>query len=319
MNSIKEIAKVIKKAKSIAIFTHISPDFDAFGSAYSLYYSLKEYGKNVEIFSKDKLNSHQRLLFEDIINSGNCKENNFDLFICVDVSSLKRLGDYAHLFENKNNNTMVIDHHITDESFCKYNHINHDRSSCCELIFEILIALKCKLNSKIASYLYAGLSSDTSSFQNSGTKINCHIVAMQLMKLGADIHKVNQVLYETRTLKEIMFKKYLWNNYKTYKDCAYCVVDNKSLTELKGKKADCDSFSRSLVSIEGINRSFSLIEEKEGVFNLSMRSKSGYDVRTIAEKVGGGGHTCAAGAKFEAKNINTAKKRILEIMFEGEN
>ena len=49
------------------------------------------------------------------------------------------------------------------------------------------------------------------------------------------MHKVNQVLYETQTLKEITFKRYLYNNFKTYKDCAYCLVDYSSLTELKGK------------------------------------------------------------------------------------
>ena len=139
------------------------------------------------------------------------------------------------------------------------------------------------------------------------------------MELGADIYLVNEILYETRTVKEIEFKKYLWNNFKIYKDCAYILVDNKILTELKGRKADCDSFSRSLVSIEGINRSFSLIEEVEGIFNLSMRSKNGYDIRVVAEKLGGGGHTCAAGAKFSAKNIKDAKKQVFEAMFKGEN
>lgn len=318
MNSLKEIAKRIKKAKSIAIFTHISPDFDALGSSYSLFYPLKEMGKNVSFFTKEKPNSHQKLMFEDVANHNACKVENFDLFICVDVSSLNRLGDYSRIFENKNNETMVIDHHVCNNYIGKYNYINNERSSCCEIVLELLLVLKYKLNSKVASFLYAGLSSDTSSFQNSGTKINSHVAATKLIAFGADINKVNQVLYETRTIKEIAFKKYLWNNFKIHKDCAYCLVDYYSLVELKGKKADCDSFSRSLVSIEGVNRSFSLIEEKEGIFNLSMRSKVGYDVRTVAEKVGGGGHICAAGAKFEAKNIQTAKKMILDIMFEEE-
>ena len=38
-NSLKQIAKEIKKAKSIAIFTHINPDFDAFGSSMPFYYN----------------------------------------------------------------------------------------------------------------------------------------------------------------------------------------------------------------------------------------------------------------------------------------
>lgn len=317
MNSLKEITRKIKEAKSVAIFTHVSPDFDALGSSFSLYYAFKKMGKNTQIFIKEKFNSHQKLLFEDVANHNTCNEKAFDLFICVDASSLNRLGNYASVFQNINNKTMVIDHHVSNEEFCKYNYINHERSSCCEIILEVLNKMKYKIDSKIASYLYAGLSSDTSSFQNSGTKINCHIVATKLMQLGADISHVNQVLYETRTIKEITFKKYLWNNFKIYKDCAYCLVDYKAMKELKGKKADCDSFSRSLVSIEGVNRSFSLIEEKEGIFNLSMRSKIGYDVRIVAEKVGGGGHICAAGARFQADDIQTAKRKVLKAMFEN--
>ena len=318
MHSLKQLAKRLKKAKSVAIFTHISPDFDALGSSYSLCSALKLMGKKAEVFTKEKLNSHQKLLFEDILNHNQCKEKDYDLFVCVDVSSLKRLGDYTYVFENKSADTMVLDHHVANDTFCKYSYINSERSSCCEIILELLEHLKLKMTPQIASYLYAGLSSDTSSFQNSGTRINSHVSAIKLMKNGADIHNVNQVLYETRTVKEIAFKKYLWNNFKTYKDCAYCMVDYKSLTELKGKKADCDSFSRSLVSIEGINRSFSIIEQKEGIFNLSFRSKIGYDVQTVAVKLGGGGHICAAGATIEAKNIQSAKKMVLQAMY-GEN
>lgn len=318
MNSIKEIAKKIKKAKSIAIFTHTSPDFDAYGSSFSLYYALKKLNKKVDVFSREKFDSHQKLLFEDIVNHNDCAVVNYDLFICVDVSSLNRLGDYSYIFENKNNETMIIDHHLGNNFNSKFAYINHERSSCCEIVYEVLKALKSDIDSQIATYLYAGLSSDTSSFQNSSTKINCHIVTTDLIKCGANMHKVNQVLYETQTLKEITFKRYLYNNFKTYKDCAYCLVDYSSLTELKGKKSDCDTYSRSLVSINGINRSFSLIEQTPGVFNLSMRSKVGYDVRIIAEKLGGGGHICAAGAKFNAKNMQTAKKMVLDAIYKSE-
>ena len=319
MDSIKKLAKRIKKAKNIAIFTHISPDFDAFGSAFSLHNALCKLNKKVDIFSKENLSLRQKLLFEDIVHHNECKLEDYDLFICVDVSSLNRLGDYVNIFSNTNNETMILDHHLNGQMVSKYSYVNHNRSSCCEIIFELINALKVKIDSKMASYLYAGLSSDTSSFQNSSTKINCHIVASKLIELGADIHNVNKILYETQSLKEISFKKYLYNNYKVQKDCAYCLVDYNAITELKGKKSDCDTFSRSLVSIQGVNKSFSLIEEKQGVFNLSLRSKVGYDVRIIAEKLGGGGHVCAAGAKFEAKDMKTAKKMVLDAIKESEN
>lgn len=316
-NKLKEITKRLKKANSVAIFTHVSPDFDALGSSFALFYALKSLGKNVQMFSKEKFDSHQKKVFEDIVNHGNCAVKDFDLFVCVDLSSLNRLGEYAYIFKEQEE-TMIIDHHMGNDFSGKYNYINHNRSSCCEIILNILEEGKIKITPQIASFLFAGLSSDTSSFQNSSTKVSSFESATKLMKYGADIYNINQKLYETRTVKEIAFKKYLWNNYKSYKDCAYCLVDFESLRELKGKKTDCESYSRSLVSIEGINRSFSLIEEKEGSFKVSLRSKIGYDVRSVATKLGGGGHVCASGAVVYAKNIQAAKKMVLDALFEDE-
>lgn len=315
MNKLKEIAKVIKKAKSIALFMHISPDYDALASSFALYYTMKKMNKVVEIFSKDKLNSTQKKIFDEtIINNKSCKRENFDLFICSDVSSLNRLGDYSNIFTTKDK-TIIIDHHVCNEEIGYYNYINNNRSSCSEIIFDLLKLLPPKLDLKIATLLYAGLSSDTASFINSNTNEFSLSTAYNLTKMGVNINQINQILYETRTLKEIDFKKYLWNNYKIKKDCAYCLMDYDTLKMLKGKKSDCISYSKSLISIENINYSFSIVEEKKGEYNLSMRSKIGFDVRKVAEKVGGGGHICAAGAKFQAKNINEASKIILDNLY----
>lgn len=313
MNSLKEISKQIKKAKSVAIFTHISPDCDALGSSCALMTALNKLGINANVFIKEALTSDQVKLFpENKILKTECDTTKYDLFIATDVSALNRLGDYGGIFSDDGNTSIILDHHHCDNFIGKYNYIDSNSSSASEIVFSLLKELNVEIDSEIATMLYVGISADTSSFQNSNTNAKSFLNAYELCELKADTSKVCQILYESKTERELQFDRYMLNNYKINKSCAYITLDQKILKKLNGSKADCAFFSRALVSIENILYSFSLVEEERGLYGLSLRSKEGYNVRVIAEKFGGGGHICAAGAKFHAKNIKEATKMVLE-------
>lgn len=314
-NSLKQIAKEIKKANRIALFTHIDPDFDAFGSSMPLYYTLKKLNKHVVLFSKYHLTHQEELLLDpSIICSEDCKEEDFDLFISTDTPALRRLGEYSKIFENTNNKTIVIDHHNNYDLRGKLNFIEPSYSSCSEIIFELLKIMKVKIEPFVATLLYAGLSSDTNSFVNGNTNLSSFKCGFELSKLNADVKTVNQKLYRTKTLVGIEFKKYLYENYKIKKDIAYCVIDYKTIKALNGEKDNCSGFSTDLISIENINYSFSITEDETGLCDISFRSKQGYNVNTIATALGGGGHVCASGAKVKEKNISTLVKKILSLI-----
>ena len=315
MNSLKKIGKIIKKSKSAAIFTHISPDCDALGSSFGLSCALNKLGLKTQIFVKEEFTPSQKMIFEeDRVSRENCNTADFDIFICVDASAINRLGEYDYTFDDKNT-TIVLDHHVCDNFIAKYNYIESESSSCCEVIYKFIKILKVKIDAQIATYLYAGLSSDTSSFMNSNTNQDSFKVASELLKYGANVTHINQSLYQSRTLRGIEFQKYLLNNFKIINDCAYIGVDYETLkNQLNGKKSDCSGYSKNLINIKDINYSFSIVEDKPNIFSLSMRSKIGYDIRVIAEKLGGGGHVCAAGATFEAENINDALNQVLKAM-----
>ena len=314
-NSLKQIAKEIKKAKSIAIFTHINPDFDAFGSSMPLYYVLKKLNKHVVLFSKNKLTYQEGLLLDpSIICSEDCREDDFDLFISTDTPALHRLGDYSKIFENTNNNTIVLDHHNNYDLKGKFNFIDPTYSSCSEITFEILKLMKVKIEPFVATILYAGLSSDTNSFVNGNTNSASFMHGYELSKLNADLIGVNQKLYRTKTLVEIDFKKYLYANYKVKDDIAYCVIDYKTIKSLKGEKVNCSGFSTDLISIENINYSFSITEDETGLYDISFRAKQGFSVNNIASALGGGGHVCASGAKIKAKSADSLVKKVISLI-----
>lgn len=312
MNStFKKLAKLIKKAKSIAIFTHISPDCDALGSSLPLMLALRELNKEADIYIEDELTYSEKLIFDEtLIKNGPCNPDNYDLMISTDVPKIKRLGIYGNTFVSFQNR-IVLDHHKNEDTVGNYYYINTELSSCSEITYELIKALKVKITKQMATYLYAGLSSDTYSFMNTNVSKNSFRVALELLNLGVDVDFINEKLYKTKTEKEVFLTGYLWSNFVIENDIAYCLIDYATLTKLDASKTDCDSFSPELLCIDGVNKSFSLIETEPGLFNLSLRCKKNGDVRIVAEKLGGGGHLGASGAKFNAKNIEEAKKMVL--------
>lgn len=313
-NTFKEIKKAIKKAKAVAVFTHINPDYDALGSAMSMVLACRNMGKKSYLFTKDKLTDRQELIFDKslVLNTKSDLES-FDLYISVDTPRIERLGEYGQDFI-KYENTIVIDHHNNNGLVGKLNYVNINYSSCSEIVLKILCKIKNTINSNVASYLFSGISGDTGTFTNTNVNENSFSSALQLLKLGADITSINEKQYKNRTKKDIDFERYLLNNFTTVKDCAYCLIDSDTLKQMKGKKSDCDNFSSELIKIQGINYSFSIIEDKKGIYHISLRSMNRYDVRKIAEKLGGGGHVCAAGATITAGDILEAKNKVLSLI-----
>lgn len=312
-NNIKAIVKQIKKAKNIAVFTHINPDFDALSSALSLVEVFNKRGKKSYLFSKDKLTDNQESIYNKNLINSKCNFEEYDLFISVDVPTVARLGDYGTDFI-KQDNTIVLDHHENNGLVGSLNYIDIKSSSCAEIVFKVLKNLKYRITSDVATLLYSGLAGDTNSFINSNVNEESFKAALELMKLGADINKINEYQFKSKTKKEIEFIKYLWDNVNIVKNCAYCLIDYTTLKSMKGSKNDCDFYSTELIKLRGVNYSFSIIEDKKGIFSISLRSKSGYDVKKVAEKLNGGGHVCAAGAKINAGDIQEAKNKVISII-----
>ena len=312
-DSLKKIAKIIKNSNKIGLFTHINPDFDALGSSLSLFYALKLLKKDVHIFIKDNLSASQKLLIDENNIEKNCEVNDFDLLISTDTPSIERLGDFGDMFKNFPN-TIVLDHHVNDNLKGKYNYIDQSMSSCSEISLAIINALKIKLTKNIASLLFMGLSADTNSFINSNTNSNSFISAYQLSLAQAEILKINEIQYRMKSLKEIELEKYLLNNFVLSNGIIYCLMPLKQLEKLDAIKSDCDFFSSKLISIQGANIAFSVIESSPNFYEISLRSKNGFNVRNVATALGGGGHIPAAGAKVNSESIEKVKDNIIEII-----
>ena len=310
-SSFKQIAKKIKKAKSVAIFTHVNPDCDALGSSLPLALAIRSLNIKADVYVKDEFTYSKSLVFDkNTVKNGHCNPNDYDLMISTDVPSISRLGEYGEIFASFENR-VVLDHHPNVNTLGKVYYVDTRFSSCSEISFLVIKALKANITKEIASYLYAGLSADTYSFMNANVNENSLKIALELLKNGADVNDINEKLYKTKTDKEVKLMSYMWKNYVIDNDIVYCLVDLQTLEKIKAQKSDCDNFSSELLCIDTVKCSFSIVELEKGLYNLSLRGKNNENVMSIAQKLGGGGHLRAAGAKFKAEDIYQARDMVL--------
>ena len=63
MKEIKKIIHALKVAKSIAIFSHSDPDFDAIGSSLGLKFALNNIGKNADYICNEEMSQTAKKFF----------------------------------------------------------------------------------------------------------------------------------------------------------------------------------------------------------------------------------------------------------------
>lgn len=287
------IKKKLDNAKNIALICHIRPDGDALGSSLALYnYIIKL--KKCTVFCDDSLPEKYNFLknYDKIEN--NDIGNEFDLLICLDCSDLKRTGKYAGVVF-KHNNTINIDHHISNDKYANINYII-DISSTCEIVYNMFEYLNININKDICSCIYCGLSSDTGNFSHSNTTYKTLEVASKLAKVIGDISFINQKIYKETPLCRINLLAEVLKNIKIYADgkIAILIITAENLEKYGCNHHDTEGIVDYAINICGVEIGAIFMESKKNSYKISLRSKN-VNVCKVAAEFGGGGHIHASG------------------------
>lgn len=288
-----ETIKRIKKAKNIAIFSHKSPDPDAVGSALALKFALEKIGKNVALFCDDELVGNYGFL--NGFSEYNTKElDGNDLYISVDVASSGLLGKFEEPFKNFSN-TIKIDHHTSGEKFAQVEVVKFE-SACAVVIFELIQALKIKIDSNIATDLYLGICGDTGIFRNNNTDSKTFMICAKLLDLGAEYRKVYSEFFDKRTLANLLLTSNAILNSIIDDDQKYSIMSVSTDDYNKFGASESENIGNLPNAFLNCGYKISaILKQKNDGIHCSFRSKFEFDVSKIAEKFGGGGHKNASG------------------------
>lgn len=297
------IIEKLKKAEHIGIFTHINPDGDAMGSAYSLKAAAEEMGKSADVFY---CGESEKCLLELVKGaSASCEEmSGCDFLIALDCAASDRLGKWSEVFL-KHKNTAAIDHHKTHIEFAGETVVG-DVSSTCELMYDFYRELGIELSHLLTTNLYIGMATDTGNFKFSSVTGKTHRIAADLIDAGVDFAKISKRLFDT------VSKEYLDIEMRAIKGMRYYLENRVAILRLEKQdfidsgitETEASALVSLPVSIEGVEVGVYIRPRTDEGYKVSLRSVNVVDVSQIAASFGGGGHVRAAAYTVDFDKID---------------
>ena len=296
--TLEQIAKRIKAAKQVAVFTHMRPDGDAYGSALALACALDGLGIPCEVCVESEIPSNLAFV-QGIERVQKTPKKDFDLLVTVDCSDEQRLGELTekyYLAKRKKIDVVNIDHHVSNTRFGNYNFVKSCAANCMH-VSSLIAYLGVPFDKKIAEYLLLGLLTDSGNFSHDDVDEEAFLLAAKLVKAGADIAHYNYQLFKKQPkARAALFAKTM-DKIRYYHDNRFAViVISKQNMELCGAdQGMTEGFVDFPLNVDSVEVAASLLEVRKGQYKISLRSKTYADVNRIAGVYGGGGHVRAAG------------------------
>ena len=308
-SSIKEIIELIKNAKKPLFISHENPDGDTYGASFGIRSGMGKERHPIACASRVEWPFTELGIEGTMSDIG---EEEHDLYVFLDCADEFRCGNGIKDKLKEGVKSINIDHHQSNTYFADYNYVQ-DRSSTCEIVFDILMEYKEKLSKKTANYLYMGVASDTGLFVHGYTTPQTHYTAGKLMEFGADFERIGKLMFMTVSQETALLAGRLYNNLEIIDKkiaISYITIDDFKASNADYK--DSEGLINHLSSIDKIGICILLKQQESGTYKASLRSTREYDISKLAVANGGGGHKQAAGCKFHGEDIEEIKKDILK-------
>lgn len=306
--NLQEVWQAIKNGKIFFVAGHQNPDGDALGCTLAMSSLLQRIGKTPYAYATPSIGND--LLFLPGLETIHVNElppkPNFDTVILLECSDRTRGGDLESVLQQAK--TIVnIDHHLISEKYGNINYIDSSASSTAEIIFQLYETSDKGLlpTADEATCLYTGLVTDTGRYLHTNTSAEAFRVASALVALGADVDKINQIIYFTKSYTELKLLGRALEKMQLLFDNKYSqiVLTLEDFNLFNAVPSQTQGIVSQPTMIPGVEVS-ALIKEEADKISVNLRSRNSIDVSKIAQLFGGGGHARAAGFKANGKPLN---------------
>jgi len=309
---VSEFTDLLDRCHSVLIGTHLNPDGDALGSALALALALDQRAISSLVLCHNEAPRNLRFLpgIESVRQTTD--DRAVDGAFLVDLDALHRLGSVRHAFESVEP-LVVIDHHIPHEAPGTLRIIDVHSPATALILYRLFQGAGMDITPEIATCLLTGIVTDTGSFRFRNTTPESLSAASQLLEHGADMHQIAEHVYQTRPLKAVRLLGKCLDHMRLSEDqkVAWSTLRHDDFTETGAQEEDAEGLANELLSIETVQIAMILREHKPQNIRCSMRSRSPWDVASIARKFGGGGHRNAAGCTFETTMEHAAEQLVI--------
>lgn len=318
MNTLPEIAAIIKKTPAWVLVGHVIPDGDCIGSLLGLYWGLRSLGKRVVLGLEDPVPPIYRYLpGSDNLASLSTDGDLPSAVIFLDCSDAERAGETALNQLTNRVITVNVDHHATNPAFGDYNYIDSQAAATAELVYYLLQELGVDITPPMAECLYAGLVMDSGRFMYSSTRPETLEVAAELLRSGVDLERTRIELFESKPHEEVLLLRQALHDLQWDESgrIAWMTLSYADVAQIGALNLHPEGIINYTRSIAGVEVGLLIREISPGVCKIGFRSKSQIDVASIAARLGGGGHRQAAGARLEG-TLDEVTQQVVQMVRE---
>ena len=305
----KQCAKTLLGHENLLILTHRNPDGDTMASAAALCSALRRGGRTACLYHNPQVNDKLRPFVEEYFAPAGYK---YKYVVAVDIATEGLLPQGYEGIVN-----LCIDHHPTNSHYAGADLVRPEKSSCAEVVMELIQNINTEITKEEATLLYIGLSTDTGCFQYANTNAATMRAAAELLRLGADNAMVNLRFFRKVSRARLMLESMIYAGMDYYRDgrISVATVTLDMMEKAGATEDDCDDLAGLAGRAEDAVVSITIKEQGDGNCKISVRSNPEVSSSDICAVFGGGGHAMAAGCTIMG-TPQMAKELLLQVIDE---
>lgn len=317
------LKQLMWQSSEVFIMSHEAPDLDSIGSALGIYRCARHLGKPAYIIEGRNTISIRHLMDKLLekeeyraafIRGSQALEyiDRRSLLVVVDTHR-PSFTEVPELIKAADK-VVVIDHHRRSAESIEspvLSYLEPYASSTSELVTEMVQYFdeQVELTHIEADALLAGITMDTKNFTFK-TGVRTFEAASYLRRRGADPTAIRQFLQDDMDAYIARAE-----TVKSAKEIEPGIVISQCPENIENAPLIAAQAADALLTIRGINTSFVLAKRSDHIL-ISGRSLGNINVQLILEKLGGGGHLTIAGAQLEGIEMEEAKAKLEDAIYE---
>jgi len=311
-------AEIVRAHRRFLLVCHVRPDCDALGSELAMAGVLEKLGKDVLLVNDFAV--PPTLAF---LTTGNrVKQLGVDVspeqladrevIIVLDTTAWIQLGKMGDVIRQRKAIVAVLDHHVSADDLGAELFKNTNAEATGRLVVEAADALGVPLTPEIAEPAFAALATDTGWFRFASTTADTLRLAGRLVDAGARPDLLYKQLYERDSLARLQLIGRTLARTRTEFGgrLIHTWIEQSDFVATGALACDTEDIVNMTLTVGGAEMAVILVEQSNGQFKLSLRSRSDVDCSKLAEIFQGGGHKKAAGATLDGP-LEVAQSRVL--------
>ena len=305
------LIEALTRAERPLITSHMRLDGDGLGSMLGLHHLLRDLGRRPRMVVDSAVPKIYAFLpgADEVRSSPDAVPADADLVVCLDVADRARLRRVAERLP-RSGPLIKIDHHVGGEIFGDLDWVDAHASSVGEMLCRIVRQAGWTVTPEVATCLHVAIMTDTGRFCFANTTPEAMDAAAFLLERGADLPREVREIYRSQEPGLIRLRGMTLQSLRLSNEgrVAWMCITRDMFEETGTQPIDTQEFADLPRAVAGVRAGVLLRElppkrQEDGserpAVKVSLRSADDLDVRAVAVRFGGGGHTKAAGCEIE--------------------